>query len=128
MEISKLETRSAASAGAFLHLRHPVTDELLYDEKEGKRIEVGVFVRGSESREVQERIQTIERRRMKEKDLEQKGIAIVSALVISFQGVERDGVLLTSSEADIKWFLSLSDSFVQQIMDFSKERENFFRG
>lgn len=47
MDLGKLDTRSAADEGAFLHLRHPKTDAPLHDEATGEP--VGITLLGKDS-------------------------------------------------------------------------------
>jgi len=122
MDFSALNTRSAADAGAFLHLRHPVTGELLYTDK-GKA--VGLMVRGTESTTVQKALRDATKR-LKTADDAKRGLAFVSALVFGFENVFYEGRALTDTDEDKALFFGLSDSFVEQVVDFAKDRASFF--
>lgn len=126
MDFSKLETKTGAEKGAFLHLRHPASGELLYDTSVEPKSKIGLFVRGTESKTVQDRLKGLQREQVKGADAEDSGLEFVSSLVIRFVGVERDGRLLSAIDEDLRFFFGLSDSFVEQVIDFAKARSNFF--
>jgi hypothetical protein len=121
LDFSKLNTRAAADEGAFLHLRHPVTNAFLYTEKGDA---VGCMVRGTEGATVQKMVADLMKR--PKLDDVQRGLALVSSLVISFVNVQYDGRALTDSQADKELFFGLSESFVEQVLEFAKDRANFF--
>jgi hypothetical protein len=122
MDFSALDTRGAAEVGAFLHLRNPWTGELLYNAKGEKS---GVMVRGTESNTVQKTLQQLAKN-LKQGDDTQRGFAFVSSLVFEFVNVEYKGRALENTEADKKLFFGLSDGFVEQVVEFAKERGSFF--
>lgn len=123
MDFSTLDTKTPAERGAFLHLRHPVTGEHLHDDS-GKPI--GMMVRGLESKTAQDHLKRLEKSRLKGASAEDTGFGVVSSLVIGFVGVDRAGVPLTISGDDLQWFFGLSDSFVDQVMAFARDRSSFF--
>jgi hypothetical protein len=120
MDFATLDTKSAAEKGAFLHLRHPVYGHPLMDGETA----VGVTVRGTESKVVQDRLKSSAKARL-DGDADQSALDFVCALVIEFHGVERDGETLTADDA--AWFFGLSDSFVEQVIEFAKDRASFFK-
>jgi hypothetical protein len=120
MDFSQLDTRTASDAGAFLHLRHPITGEPLYDKGEA----VGVYLRGMESRTVTEEMRKAGKAKLIGEPL---GLKLIQSLVIRFVGVEREeGVLLGTTPKDIAWFIGLSSSFEEQIINFAQDRSSFF--
>lgn len=126
MDFSALNTKIPAEKGAWLHLRHPATGAFLYDGHGESALPCRVFVRGLESKTVQARAKNIRKNTVEGQENED-GLEFVSALIIDFENVERSaGVPLTGSDADVRWFLVQSDSFVEQVMDFAKKRSNFF--
>lgn len=122
MDFVALNTRKAADEGAFLHLRHPVTEELLWTE-EGEA--VGLMVRGTEGDRVQQKLRDIEKR-MKNEDDAKRGLAFLSSLVFEFVNVTYEGRPLKDNDADKELFFRLSDSFVDQTVVFARKRASFF--
>jgi hypothetical protein len=138
MDFSTLNTREAAENGAYLHWRHPITGTLLYTDKGAPS---RALMRGSESMTLQKEHRKIVKARAKasandddgkiaearEIDEEGKrGLAFVSAYVIRFENCFDGDRALTDTQADKEWFFGLSDSFVEQALDFVRKRESFF--
>ena len=123
MDFSALDTKKAAEKGAFLHLKHPALGHLLWDGDDKTR-PIGVFVRGMESRTVQDTLKRLQADKMKGDDAGDD-LDFVASLIISFTGAERDGVPMTADDA--KWFFGLSVGFVEQVVTFAKDRASFFR-
>lgn len=123
MDFSTLDTKTPAERGAFLHLRHPATGELLYD---ASKKPIGMMVRGLESKTAQDHIKRLEKSRMKGASTEDTGFGVVSSLVMGFVGVDRAGAPLTIDTDDLHWFFGLSDNFVDQVMSFARDRASFF--
>lgn len=130
MDFSALNTKAAAEKGAFLHLKHPALKTLLWDGEGKDRQAVGVTLRGMESKTVQDRLKRLQKDRMtdgKPADPED-GLDFVVSLVIGFTGCDRDGVPLDAkNEDDVRWFFGLSDGLVEQVIEFARERANFFK-
>jgi hypothetical protein len=122
MDFSKLETRGASEVGAFLHLVHPAHKTRLFDAA-GEP--VGIYLRGTESTTVRKLARKAAKRAAQSTD-DDVGHDFLAALVIRFVGVERDGKLLGTDDADIRWFFGLSDSFGEQVLTFAQDRANFF--
>ncbi len=123
MDFSKLNTKEGAEQGAFLHLMHPATGLPLQDES---GTPIGLMVRGTESKTVQDRLRGLQKAQVKGAAAEETGLDFVCSLVISFVGVEQEGRPLQPVDKDLRWFFSLSDSFVEQVIEFAKDRSNFF--
>lgn len=123
MDFTTLNTKIGAEAGAFLHLEHPATGLPLYDDT---GTAIGVMVRGTESKTVQDRLKGLQKAQVKGATAEDTGLDFVSSLIISFVGVEKAGRPLQPVDADLKFFFGLSDSFVEQVIEFAKDRSNFF--
>lgn len=135
MDISTLNTVKPAEIGAFMHLRHPVTKELLYHEAGGKKEPVGLTLRGNESSTVQKALKKVRRdaaqaigKHAKEAAETSAGLAYAKSLLISFHhcynGVEP---LSADNASDIEWFFEQSSDFVTQVTTFAQDRENFFK-
>ncbi len=122
MDFTSLNTRAAADEGAFLHLRHPVTGDLLNTD-EGESI--GLMVRGTEGAKVQKTLRDLNKR-LKTAEDTKRGLAFVSSLVFGFVNVSYEGRALTDTDADKELFFGLSESFVEQVLDFAKDRASFF--
>lgn len=125
MDFSQFNTRSGADEGRFLHLKHLMTGELLYDVVDGKKEPVGITLRGLESELVQEAIQKANRARVSGKDTEEQDAAAAQAMVISFHNITRNGEPLTTSREDVKWFFDQSSKLVRAALSFAGEPGNF---
>jgi hypothetical protein len=137
MELKSLETKTGASKGAFLHLKHPALGHALYTgegaDEDGRLVDrakaekVGVLVLGFESERVRERAKAIQKAKMKDDaDADEAGIEFVSSLVTEFRGLSKDGKPLEANEANKREFFQQSDGIVEQVMAFAQDRANFF--
>lgn len=129
MDISTLNTKAPAEKGAFLHLKHPATKALLWNGKGDDRTAIGVTVRGSESKAVRDFV-----KQMQKDALENPGqtkdddLAYMVVLVMGFTGLERNGVPLDGdNDDDVRYFFNMSDGFVEQVSEFSRNRASFFK-
>jgi len=145
MEFNKLETKTGAKKGAFLHLRHPGEGHLLYtgeladewgslvdDAKADDAQKVGVYVLGYESDKVRRKARAMRRERMKSQTMtdeqtDERGMAFVCSLVIGFEGIETDGKPLEASDGNKREFFSQSEGLIDQVLAFAKDRSNFFK-
>ena len=126
MDFGQFNTTSGAEEGRFLHLRHLVTGEPLYDEDEdGTRRRVGLTVRGMESKTLRKAINKYRRRSMTSSEDVDGEMEIAKALVLSFHNIERDGKPLTTSVEDLTWFFDQSREFVRAVIDFANTSGNF---
>ena len=130
MDFTKLDTKTPAEAGNWLHLCRPYTEEKLYsgEKKDGKPCRV--MLRGLESASVQKIIKRQKAAEMtgKKSDIEQAerdGLAFAQSLVIDFQNIERGDKPLSTSKDDVEWFFDLSADFVRQVMEFAADNQNF---
>jgi hypothetical protein len=139
MDFARLNTKTAAAKGAELHLRHPVLGHLLYsgdgcDENgawdgTGEPAKVVVYVRGMESKPVQDELRRLRVARVKDKrdaDMEESGLALVCALVIGFGGLTKDGNPMEPTEENKRAFFAQSDDLVEQVSTFAQDKANFF--
>jgi len=139
MDFATLDTKTSAEKGARLHLRHPAIQHLLYTgdgcdidgqwiNKKKKGEAVGVVVRGTESKSVQDRLKILQKQKVKGEDEigEESALEFVCSLVIGFFGLERDGKPIEANDDNKRLFFEMSDGLVEQVVDFSKERANFF--
>lgn len=128
MDFSALNTKVPAEKGAFLHLKHPALGTLLWDGEGADRKKVGVYVRGIESKTVQDRIKRTQKEKLDGVDgAEEAGRAFAVSLIVSFDGVERDGKPLPATDEGIQWFFDQSDGFVEQVLKFAQDRASFFK-
>lgn len=150
MELNSFDARTAANTAKLCKLRHPVTGKPMFDgDKLGDETACGVFVRGTESREVQARLAEVRRARAKEEkgasEVEGAGVDQLHErlardmvpLITGFQNLQREGRDLEATEDDIKWFLNLQLiniqrddngedlSFLGQVAAFSTNRGNW---
>ena len=54
LDIAKIDSRSGANAGAWLHLKHPGTGELLYANPDNKEFPVRVKLLGMEAQAIRD--------------------------------------------------------------------------
>ena len=129
MDIENLNSRAAQSEGAFLHLRHPATGEMLYDGEPIDENAVGLYVRGVEHPKAQSIARKNQDRKFKnEREQNDAGREYIGALIAGFVRITTDGRSLDAeSDADIKLFCDMSDDFVHQVLDFAGERTNFWK-
>lgn len=137
MDFSEFDSRAAAETGRDLHLKHPVSGELLYD---GKNPCV-VNVIGSESREAQAALRAINKAKAKGdkkaedqtlEDLQKTLSESAAPLIKGFKNVNRGDKPATAPD-DVAWFLGLQlingqdgeESFVEQVSKFATKRANF---
>ena len=142
MDISALDTKGAAERGASLHLKHPALGHLLYsgegaDPRTGKLVDKDkpheaccAVIRGIESTTVRKAMRAQEKAALAGGDpteeLEEKGLEYVCLLVIDFTGLTDGGKPLKATDANKRKFFAQSDDLVLQVLDFAKERANFF--
>ena len=119
-DVSQLDTKTGAEEGRFLHLRHVLTNALMFHEGE----KVGVTVRGYESPTVKAAAAKANALRMDGKD-DEADFTILRANIIAFHNLDRDGRPLTTSDADMRWFFDLSDALNRQIVSFAAKPGNF---
>lgn len=136
MDLTKLNTKAGAEKGADLHLRHPAMGHLVYTGKgvdeygdwdgTGPATPVCVTLRGTESRSVQDRIKALQKQKLKNVDDEESGLDFVCSLVIGFKGLTLDGKPMEATPDNIRAFFMQSDSLVEQVLDFVKDKTHFF--
>lgn len=138
MDFTKFDSRAAASKAQDLHLSHPVTGDLLYDDNDEAKPCI-VSVLGTESPAAQKAMADVARAKVKgekpgEKTLEEIHKALADSartLIVGFKNVMRGDKPATVADAD--WFLNLQlingqpgeKSFVEQVTDFATKRANF---
>lgn len=127
MDLKNLDYRAAQSNGAFLHLRHPATGDLMWEGAEVEGNEVGVYVKGVEDPKAQRLARIIQADNFKnDRERENAGLDYAYHLVCGFKNLTRDGELLDHQDPkDLKAFFDLTDDFVHQIMEFAQVRANF---
>lgn len=122
------DTGELTEAGKALVKAHG-TDEAGETGKDAVGIRrVGAFVLGWEAPsvvELRERMAAERAREGDDYDFAEAGIRISAALITGFQGITRDGKPLGSGDADKRFFLGLSDSFITQVNVHAKGRQNF---
>lgn len=138
MDLQKLNTKDGAEKGADLHLKHPVLGHYLYSGENcdadgvwtgtGKATPVAVVVRGTESKTVRDRLKKIQREKVKRPDAddEETGLEFVCSLVVAFKGITMDGKPMEATPENKRMFFEQSDALVEQVIDFAKDRANFF--
>lgn len=144
MRLSAINTKAGAEAGAWLHLVHPALEHPLYSgpgadpdtgqlidpEAEHQRVEVRVL--GTESKSVQQRAKKFAAKMERGKKLgaedEREAMEFVYSLVVAFHGIEGpDGEPLQADADGKRLFFEQSDGLMEQVIEFAKDRENFFK-
>lgn len=137
MDFTQFDSRAAAETGRDLHLKHPVTGELMYDGK----LPCMVNVIGSESREAQSALRAINKAKAKGdkkaedqtlEDLQETLSRSAAPLIKGFKNINR-GTKPAVVPDDVEWFLGLQlingqdgeESFVEQVSRFATKRANF---
>ena len=140
MDFTKLNTKESAERGAWLHLHHPSGDYPLYTgegaDDFGRLVDaskdhkpVRVRIRGHESqtfRSAMHRINADKIADMSPAEAEKITKEVACALVIEFDGIEKDGSPMEATHENLMAFFSQSDALVMQVIDFAKEARNFF--
>lgn len=131
-DIASLNTVDPAENGAFMQLRHPITDDpLFYKDEEGEEQKTGMIIRGNEAPSVQKYLKKANHsitRNKRGANLDKQGLGYAKVLVMKFVGCFKDGRLLDADdEADIEWFFKQSPSFVTQTLEFAEDSSNFFK-
>lgn len=142
MELNRFNTKDPAEKGAFMHLRHPVLQHLMYAEGpnvdenglwdgEGDEPEkVGLTVKGAEAPSLKKYLQGLRKRSLKtrkEGSDEEEGLKFVYRTVMKFHNITSDGRPLdANNESDVELFFSQSSDLVLQVTQFSGEALNFF--
>lgn len=142
MDITTLDSRKAASVGKDLHLVHPATGELLYNDAPKNKEPCIAIVIGTESPAAQAAMREINRAKVKadkgketdpqvNEDFHRVLVDIATPLVIGFKNVLKGDLQMTG--ADVPEFLNLQMatgipgevSFVEQVVNFATKRANF---
>lgn len=138
MDFSQFDSRAASETARPLHLRHPGTGELLYDD-EDKTKPCRVLVFGIEGSKGQSAVLESQRERMKAERKSDDPVALaeihdglvkeVAPLIAGFENVNR-GNKPAKAPDDVEWFLNLQVisgkrgqlSFVEQVRNFATDR------
>ena len=138
MDFGQFDSRKASETPRALHLKHPGTGKLLYDdEKQTKPCRV--LVLGIEGETGQSAILESQRARMKQERPAGEPVTIsnvhdqivkeIAPLIVGFENVNR-GSKAASAPADVEWFLNLQIvngnraqlSFAEQVRTFATDR------
>ena len=141
MDFNSLDSRKAASTGRDLHLKHPTTGKLMYNDEPKNTEPCIVTVIGTESPIAQAAMREINRSKVKAdksaegeqtiEDLHNIMVAAAKPLIIGFKNVLKGDIQATRDDAE--WFLNLQMltgqegelSFVEQVAGFATKRANF---
>ena len=123
MDFADLDMASAADAGADLHLRHPATDEPLYDGK----VPVKWRIIGRDSKRVQDATKAAQKLVMGGKiDDEEAGIRALAACVIGWPtGTKWQGDDVECTPENVAMMLRARPWLMEQIGPFAMARANF---
>jgi hypothetical protein len=123
MDFADLDMASAADAGADLHLRHPATDEPLYD---GKTPVLWRIV-GRDSKRVQDAVKAANKLQVAGKiDAEEAGVRGTAAAVIAWpKGTKWQGKEVECTPENVAMMLRARPWLAEQIGPFAMARANF---
>lgn len=136
MDFSTLDTRKKSNEGAFLHLKHPGTGKLLYDEghTEESPKPVGLYMLGRDSDKYAELTHKKNNTLLDSKkkpdeeltseSLEQENIKLVSSLTVGWQNIKFMGDDNFDSEK-MPHFFRLFPWAYEQANTFAGDRANF---
>ncbi len=142
MDFSKFDARSAASKPFDLHLRHPATNTLLYNDAEQKEPCI-VMVYGIESPQIQKQLAALQRAamtagdgvRQSNEELHDAAVQMAKVFIAGFKNMYRtvDGEERPMNVSDAEWFLNLQmlngnrneRSFVEQVTNCANKRANY---
>jgi hypothetical protein len=133
MDFNQFDSRKASETGRDLHLAHPATGELLFNDGEP----CIVVVKGLESAAGQEAVARWRRELMKAEDstdttVREQMMATAIPLVVGFKNIE-NGDRPARVPDDVEWLLNMhipngqpgERSFLEQVVDFATKRRNF---
>lgn len=140
MDFSTFDTKEAADDGAVLHFTHPILGHALYDgpgaDAQGRLMDpakdhqpVTAMVRGYHAPIVQAATKSKARARMQGQthaEVEAVGRKLIDALIVSWQGITRDGKPLSCTAENKVWLTETNHAIFSQIDEFAKDQANFF--
>ncbi|MFD2439737.1 hypothetical protein ACFSS8_05955 [Paracoccus kondratievae] len=143
MDFTAFDSRTVADEGRPLHLRHPATGELLWDDggpadpenpDEGRSRPCIVYVLGTEGRIAQEAFREAAKlpklgEDATQEDYHERLCVTARKLIVGFENVDRGDRPATAADTD--WFLGLNisnplrgkgRSFAEQVLAFAGDR------
>lgn len=138
MDFNSFDSRKASETPRALHLKHPGTGKLLFDDGDEKK-PCRVLVLGIEGETGQSAILQSQRERMKRdkdtneptpvSDIHDALVKEISPLIVGFENVNR-GEKPAEAPTDVTWFLNLQivsgtrgqQSFAEQVRAFATDR------
>lgn len=128
MDLGRLSPRKAASAGAVLHLKDPVTNEPLMDGDDP----VTITLLGADCQDLRDARRDIERRRAEGEEIseDQAGAELLAAITVGWSGIglHSNEALPFSRENAIRLYLDPdADWICGQVGPFSRNRRNFLK-
>lgn len=127
MDLSHYDVKSASAKGADLHLKHPMTGELLFDDEKEP-----LFVRviGRDSPVVKAAMDDVKKRRARGEEIssEDEGILYLCAVTVGWsENIELDGERLEYTEKNARKIYSdpRTEWIGEQVGPFALARRNF---
>ncbi|MGQ3214791.1 hypothetical protein [Shinella sp.] len=134
MDFGQFDSRKASETPRALHLKHPGTGKLLYDDEKPCH----VLVLGIEGATGQNAILASQRARMDEKKesdpqtlskIHEQSVREIAPLIVGFEHVNR-GAKPANAPDDVEWFLNLQvvtgsrgqATFLEQVRAFASDR------
>ena len=140
MDFTQFNSRNAAETPRDLHLKHPATGELLYNDGEKRKQPCMVSLIGTESRTAQTALRAIQKAKVKgdkkpdDQSLEDLHLTLIESARPLIKGFKNTHIGTRAATLDdIDDILSAQlingqdgeQSFVEQIMTFATKRANF---
>ena len=136
MDLSQLDTKKAADEGAFLQLRHPVTNELLVDKDDDNK-PIGLTLLGSDSEAYRSSSLFRSNRRLKEamkkgdkanlsvESIDNDKLDCLAACTIKFHQIAVDGKQRQCSADEAKKLYTRFTWIREQAEQFIDDRGNY---
>jgi hypothetical protein len=131
MDLAKLDTTTAAEAGADLHLLHPVTGDPLVDDVTGD--DVVLTLAGMDSPRYRDHVRKITNKRMAQRrqklsaeDVEADGLDLIVAMTLGWRNIELDGKPLACTPANARILYERAPWAREQADAFIGDRAHFF--
>ena len=125
MDLGRFDVKAAASEGADLHIKHPMTGEPLFDDGEP----VVVRVIGRDSPVVREKMAQLDKRKAGGEVLskDDEGIELFCAVVVGWSHIELDGEVLECNRDSIRRLMTdpRTEWIGEQVGPFALNRRNF---
>lgn len=125
MDFAEIDLESWAEEGAEMQVRHPVTDEPLFDDK-GKA--VTIWVKGLDSPEAKSiaKSAAAAMQNGNQKKIEKDGMDLLAKITSRWSGIGWEGKNLECNPKNVRFFYEKREWVGLQVLEFARDRRNFF--